>query len=84
MFVSNNEPCNESFAVTKSDTTTYAPAIEVLYVGTGGNLSLVLSGSDDVVVYKNLQSGQELYRKIAKVMAATTASDLVGSRRKSV
>jgi len=83
MLISNIEPCDEHFAVTKSNTTTYAPPIEVLFVGTGGDVALVLAESDDAIVYENVQNGQELYRKIKKVMATnTTAGDFVGARRK--
>lgn len=83
MLVNNIEPCDYHFAVTKSDTTVYSPPIEVLFVGSAGDVALILAESDDAIVYQNVQNGQEIYRKIKKVMATnTTAGDFVGSRRK--
>ena len=85
MWTPNNEPMDEDFSVTTSDVTVYAPPIEVLYVGTGGDVSVLLFNSDAATIYKNVPSGQEICRKISKVMSTSTnASDLVGSRRKKV
>lgn len=63
-------------AVTPSDSTTFDPPFIGLYVGTGGSLSIVgLAGS--AVTFANVQSGTILPISGTKVMAATTATNVV-------
>jgi len=60
--------------ITKSDDTVYLPS--TLYIGTAGNVSVV-TASGTTVVFKNLANGSTLPVLVTKVLAATTADDLV-------
>lgn len=64
-------------AVTKSDTTVLED-VRALWVGTGGDLSVITPGSATAVTLKNVPDGTLIPVKVAKVMAATTASNIVG------
>jgi len=70
-------------AVTPSDTnftTDFAPRGEAaLYVGTGGDLHVVMAGdkSDATVIFKNVSDGAFLPIVVKAVKAATTASDIL-------
>jgi hypothetical protein len=75
----NLEIGNELYAVTKSDTADNAYAY--LYVGTGGDVAIVPTGSATAVTFKNVPAGAHLWIKTSKVMSTnTTASDIVGIR----
>ncbi len=66
------------FAVTKSDSTVFTPAVRQLYVGTGGDVSMTTE--DNVtVVHKNVPAGAYLGPFFIKKVNATgtTASDIV-------
>lgn len=56
------------------DGQTYQPC--VLYVGTGGSLSVVTEGGDEVV-FRNIASGTFLPVSIRKVTTDTSASDIL-------
>ena len=64
--------------ITPSDTTVFSPALVALYVGGAGDLSLLLAGDDTAVTIKAPPIGTVLNLAIQKVMAATTATLLVG------
>lgn len=61
--------------VVPSDTTDLTGAM-CLYVGTGGNV-VVQDASNKQVTFKNLQNGQLLPGRFRKVMAASTAADIL-------
>jgi hypothetical protein len=62
-------------AVTKSDS---APNVfRALYVGTAGDLTVILQGDSTPVTFKNAAIGYHPL-STSKVMAATTAADIVG------
>lgn len=65
-----------SAAVTPSDSTVLACA-KGLWVGTAGNLSLKLSSDSSAVTWKNVPSGTFVPGSVIRVMAATTAQDIV-------
>jgi hypothetical protein len=75
------ESCKKKSAVvTPSDTVNVPDApCQGLWVGTGGNVTLVLHGDDGASprVLKNVPSGTYLDLAIKKIMTATTALDLV-------
>lgn len=68
---------NRHADVTKSDSTVFDEESSI-YVGTGGDIALVLVGDSTVVVYKNIPDGSLLPYNVKKVMSTdTTASDIV-------
>ena len=70
-------PAEYAVSVTPSDTVDLAQQSRALYIGTGGNLSvLVLDGS--TVLFAGLNAGQILPVRIKRVLATgTTASSIV-------
>jgi len=65
-----------SAAVTASDSTVLACG-KGLWVGTAGNLSLKLSGDSSAVTWSNVPSGMFVPGNVIRVMAATTATNVV-------
>lgn len=70
-------PYNDGFAITKSDTDELAQVTRGIYVGGAGNISLVTERGNTVVL-KGALAGTILNVRAVKVLAATTATDLVG------
>jgi hypothetical protein len=66
---------NRAVAVTPSDTTeVFASAI---YVGSGGNLSVVTEGGD-TVTFSNVPAGTTLVIRVTRIRAtSTTATNIV-------
>jgi hypothetical protein len=64
-------------AVTASDTTTYAPALVALRVGTTAGTLVVMSGGVQVTI-PNVLAGETIYGSFNKVMAASTAVGITG------
>jgi hypothetical protein len=66
--------------VTASDSTTYSPILEAIYIGTGG--TLIIKNNDGVsVTYTNLPNASWLDVRATKVMTTgTTASGIIGHR----
>ena len=64
-------------AITKSDTATNA--FSYIYVGTTGNV-VVTTEDGQVVTFSSVPAGQYIWVRTRRVMAATTASNLVGLR----
>lgn len=64
-------------AVTPSDTT-ILPVTRALYVGTGGNLSVVMGDDENTVTFNNVSSGAIFPIQVFKVLSTgTTASNIV-------
>ena len=67
---------NNHAAVTKSDATVFEESS--IYVGTGGDIALVLVGSSTSVTYSNVPSGTWMPCNVVQVLSTgTTASDIV-------
>jgi hypothetical protein len=67
-----------SVAVTASDATDLtATCTKGLWVGTGGNLSVKLAGDSAATTWKNVPAGTYVPGAYSRVMAATTAADVV-------
>ena len=64
-------------AITKSDTATNA--FSYIYVGTTGNV-VVTTEDGQTVTFTAVPAGQYIWVRTQKVMAATTASNMVGLR----
>ena len=70
-------PYNDGFAITKSDTDELVQVTRGIYVGGAGNISLVTERGNTIVL-KGALAGTILNVRAVKVLAATTATDLVG------
>lgn len=68
-----------AFALTASDTPEYVPSICV-YVGVAGNVAVIPDRGDGttVVTFLGMPAGQMVPVRCKKVMAATTATNLIG------
>lgn len=71
-------PADHAFAITPSDGTDLSEITRALYVGTGGDLSLI-TASGATVSLPNVQSGSVLPLRCRRVRATgTSATGLVG------
>lgn len=70
---------NNAVAVTKSDSTVYSPPLEQIWVGGTGDLAVITAGGD-IVTFTNVPDGRMIPVRCTKVLAATTATDIVGLR----
>ena len=61
--------------VTKSDDTVLEPGI--LYIGSTGDVSVVMAKNHNTVIFTNVSDGTFLPVLVIKVLAATTASDIL-------
>jgi len=73
----NIDTARKAYAISKSDTVELPFTPRGVYVGGAGNISAVLMGDTDVVVFKNVVAGTVLPIRPKLVMTATTAADLV-------
>lgn len=80
-FADNSEglksPGKNAAAISLSDTVDLPIYSRALFVGVGGNISVLLVGDTNPVLLKNVASGQLLPLRVKRVYAATTATDLV-------
>jgi hypothetical protein len=72
-----------AFAITKSDTTNYLTGNglvvpKALYVGSPGDLVVQLVGDSGTVTFVNVGGGSILPIRPQRVLAATTAANIVG------
>ena len=70
-------PGEKAVSITKSDSTVFA-ATRGLYVGVTGDLVVLFAGDTATVTLKNVAAGVTHPWSVTKVMAATTATDIVG------
>jgi hypothetical protein len=69
-------PAYDAVAVVLSDSVNFPAYARALWIGTGGDVSLVtLSGA--TVVFTNVPDGSQLNVVCSRVNTATTASDIV-------
>ena len=66
--------------ITPDDATVYDPPLRSLYIGGTGDVVVVAPGQadGDAATFTGYPAGQWLPVKVAKVMAATTATDIIG------
>jgi hypothetical protein len=75
--VDDSYPAEYAEAVTPSDTVNFTYMSRGLYVGTGGNIAVVMI-SGDTVTFTNVQDGSILPIKVMRVNSTnTTASNIV-------
>lgn len=71
-------PASDGFAVTPNDSTDLLQTTRALFVGTTGNLALVLA-SGAALSFANVASGTVLPLRVRRIKATgTTATDIVG------
>lgn len=73
--MSENFPASGYAAVTPSDTTEIN--CRALYVGGAGNVVLQMPGRSETVTFSNVPAGTFMPVSARRVMAATTATNLV-------
>jgi len=75
----NIAPATKLLAITKSDSTVYSPLIRAIYVGVGGDISVV-DTEGNTVLFVGVPQGSILGPfAVSKVMSAnTTAGSMVG------
>ena len=75
-----NFPALSLIAVTPSDSTAFAPAVRMLYVGTAGNVTVVTEDAV-TVTFANVNAGSHIGPFFVKQVKATgtTASNIVAS-----
>jgi len=84
--MASTAPAYQAFAITPADATLLTKKPRQLYVGTGGDLSVILAHDDqanlglaDVVQFKNVPAGTFLDICVKRVMSTgTTASNILG------
>lgn len=74
-----NAPALTAVAVTKSDTTQLQPYSRMLWVGGAGDLAVIMEGdnSNTTVTFVGVPAGTWMPLRCKKVMAATSASNIV-------
>jgi hypothetical protein len=71
-------PAKHAFAVTPSDSTDLAQETRALYVGSSGNLAVIMA-SGETVTFAGVAAGSLLPIRVDRVKATgTTASDILG------
>jgi hypothetical protein len=74
-------PARSAEAVTKDDAGDLGTEVRALFIGTGGNLQVLLVDDTTPVLLKNLTSGAVLPLRVKRVYATnTTATDIVALR----
>jgi hypothetical protein len=76
-------PARSAFAVTKSNATNYLTGEglsvpKALYIGTAGDVVVQLVADAGTVTFKAVPAGALLPIRVQRVLAATTAADIVG------
>ena len=72
------DPASKAVAVTPSDANELDIATRMLYVGTTGDVAVVLVNDTTPVIFKNVQKGTTLRIRVRQVMATdTNATDIV-------
>lgn len=72
-------PAESCFAITASDTEDLPRATKAIYIGEGGDVTLIPVRSKTPVTFRNLPSGAILDVRVRSIRATgTTARELVG------
>ncbi len=73
-------PALTAVAITPSDSTQLLPYPRALWIGGDGDLTVIMEGdnSNTPIAFVGVFGGTWMPLRVKKVMAATTASDIVG------
>ena len=73
------EPATDAAAITPHDTNEITNPPRAIYIGTGGNIKVDMTGAGTGITFVNVQTGSILPIRVSLVYATgTTATDLVG------
>lgn len=76
-FVFKFEPAVTAADITPSDSTVLSPVTRGLWIGTGGDIALIMADDSAAKTFKNVPSGVLLPFSVKKVMLTnTTATDI--------
>lgn len=78
MNVYEDGPGRRLVAITKSDSTELSADVRALWIGGAGDVSILCWGDTAAVTLASVPAGTLLPIKAKKVMAATTATSIVG------
>lgn len=72
-------PARKCFAVLPSDTSELPSVVKALYIGTGGDLSVMAADDSAFVTFRNIPDGFIIdIRAVAVRATGTSAADIVG------
>jgi hypothetical protein len=74
-------PSSDAFAITPADATVFSQPTRAIYVGTTGNLKVMMAGrvANTVITFTNIPDGSLLPIRVQRVYSAnTTATGLIG------
>lgn len=74
-----NSPARNSFSITPNDSIDLSVTCRALFIGIGGDVSVILVGDTSPTVFKNIQAGTIVPISVKRVEATlTTATDILG------
>lgn len=74
-----NSPARNGFSITPNDSTDLSVTCRALFIGIGGDVSVVLAGDASSIVFKNIPAGTIVPISVKRVDATlTTAADILG------
>ena len=72
-------PADHAFAITPTDGVDLSFVTRGLYVGTAGNVAVILKGDSSAVTFVGVPAGSVIPLRVSRVNSTnTTASDIVG------
>jgi len=75
----STSPAIKAVSITPDDSNDLTKITRGLYVGTSGDIAVILSGDTSSVTLKNLAAGVEHAISVKRVLATgTTATDIIG------
>lgn len=79
IFEEDNSSALNGFLVNPSDTNELPAVTRAIYIGTAGDIKLILKKDSEAIILKNVPSGALLPLRVVKIFAGkTTAEDIVG------
>ncbi len=74
-----NASASQSFSIIPSDTDELEYVTRMLYVGSAGDISCLLTADESITIFKNIPAGTVLPLRVRKIFnSGTTASQIVG------
>lgn len=73
--VTSDSPAVDAVAVTPHDTNDLAAPTRALYVGTGGDVEVIMLNGSSAVVFANVPSGAILPIRVSRVLDGNTGAD---------
>ena len=67
-------PITRAVAVTPSDSTDLASVTRAIYVGNGGNVSVIMADSEAAVLFANVPTGTTLPIRVSRIRSTGTVA----------